>query len=224
MIVTWTHGRVIVGGGIAGLGDGLTSFTVAHSIRPVESATRRRCHFQRRTRRPRDAAVQDRDHAEAGGSKLVRRSGSAIGFVPTKLPRQAFIQRGGRLHALPEGSVLGIPDEVGTVSEGQPLLAAWQSSDGHGNCSCRPVETARRIDRGFMTRRFGGKPRDYLARAVAGGDSRRRTSTVCHCSRCSHVRRDRAQNAGSCLFEGVSSQDPPRRTPDEACSDLFLEG
>ena len=34
-------------------------------------------------------------------------------LVPTKLPRVAYIQRGGRLHALPAASVLGIPTRAG---------------------------------------------------------------------------------------------------------------
>src|SRR6476619_8271886 len=34
-------------------------------------------------------------------------------LVPTGLPRLAFIQRGGRLHALPAAAVLGIPTTFG---------------------------------------------------------------------------------------------------------------
>src|SRR4029077_7983399 len=34
-------------------------------------------------------------------------------LVPTKPPRLAFIQRGGRLHPLPASSVLGIPTRLG---------------------------------------------------------------------------------------------------------------
>src|SRR4029077_3127064 len=34
-------------------------------------------------------------------------------LVTTKLPRLAYIQRGGRLHALPAGSMLGIPTRFG---------------------------------------------------------------------------------------------------------------
>ena len=34
-------------------------------------------------------------------------------LIPTTPPRQAFIQRGGRLHPLPAASVLGIPTQMG---------------------------------------------------------------------------------------------------------------
>src|SRR3954464_15907808 len=34
-------------------------------------------------------------------------------LVPTKPPRLAFIQRNGRLHALPSSSVLGVPTRLG---------------------------------------------------------------------------------------------------------------
>ena len=47
------------------------------------------------------------------GVKLCQEVGLGDRLVPTKLPRLAFIQRRGRLYALPAGSVLGIPTEWG---------------------------------------------------------------------------------------------------------------
>src|SRR6185503_2602302 len=44
---------------------------------------------------------------------LCKAIGLADRLVPTTPPRQSFIQRAGRLHALPAGSVLGIPTTVG---------------------------------------------------------------------------------------------------------------
>ena len=45
------------------------------------------------------------------GIKLCEELGLGDQLVPTKLPRLAFIQRGGRLHPLPAASVMGIPTE-----------------------------------------------------------------------------------------------------------------
>src|SRR3989442_13419135 len=43
------------------------------------------------------------------GIELCREIGLSDRLVPTRPRRFAFIQRGGRLHPLPESSVLGIP-------------------------------------------------------------------------------------------------------------------
>src|SRR5918996_1033789 len=47
------------------------------------------------------------------GIRLCEELGLGDRLVPTKPPRLAFVQRGGRLHALPAASVLGIPTQVG---------------------------------------------------------------------------------------------------------------
>src|ERR1700730_12937831 len=47
------------------------------------------------------------------GITLCEELGLGDRLVATKAPRVAYIQRGGRLHALPAGSVLGIPTRVG---------------------------------------------------------------------------------------------------------------
>jgi oxygen-dependent protoporphyrinogen oxidase len=44
---------------------------------------------------------------------LCREIGLGDRLVPTKPPRLAYIQRAGKLHALPAASVLGIPTRVG---------------------------------------------------------------------------------------------------------------
>src|SRR3977135_4315563 len=46
------------------------------------------------------------------GIALCEAIGLGDRLVPTKPPRVAYIQRAGRLHALPAGSVLGIPTQV----------------------------------------------------------------------------------------------------------------
>jgi oxygen-dependent protoporphyrinogen oxidase len=47
------------------------------------------------------------------GIKLCEEFGLGDRLVPTKPPRLAFIQRGGRLHPLPASSVLGVPTRLG---------------------------------------------------------------------------------------------------------------
>src|SRR5882724_507439 len=47
------------------------------------------------------------------GIALCEELGIANRLVPTTPPRLAYIQRGGRLHALPAASVLGIPTRFG---------------------------------------------------------------------------------------------------------------
>ena len=47
------------------------------------------------------------------GIALCQELGLGDRLVPTKPPRLAYIQRGGRLHPLPASSVLGIPTRIG---------------------------------------------------------------------------------------------------------------
>jgi oxygen-dependent protoporphyrinogen oxidase len=46
------------------------------------------------------------------GIRLCEELGLKEQLVPTKKPRLAYIQRGGRLHPLPDASVLGIPTRL----------------------------------------------------------------------------------------------------------------
>ena len=50
---------------------------------------------------------------KSGGIELCEELGLGADLVPTKPPRLAYIQRGGRLHPLPAASVLGIPTRLG---------------------------------------------------------------------------------------------------------------
>ena len=63
-------------------------------------------------------------------------------LVSTKPPRIAYIQRGGRLHALPAASVLGIPTRVGPFVAHDALLVARQAA--HGRRAVRPAAARRR--------------------------------------------------------------------------------
>ena len=63
-------------------------------------------------------------------------------LVPTKPPRLAYIQRGGRLHPLPAASVLGIPTRIGPFVTHDAVLVAGQAA--HGRRAVRPARDATR--------------------------------------------------------------------------------
>lgn len=90
-------------------------------------------------------------------------------LVPTKLPRLAFIQRGGQLHPLPAASVLGIPTRVGPFV--RTRLFSWP---GKLRMAAEMFVPPRRDDSdesigAFMTRRFGREAADFLAEPLLAG-------------------------------------------------------
>ncbi len=101
--------------------------------------------------------------------KLCEELGLRDRLVPTKTPRIAYIQRGGRLHPLPAGSVLGIPTEWGPFLSSS--LFSWA---GKLRMGAELLIPARR-DEGdesigsFMTRRFGAEATVYLAEPLLAG-------------------------------------------------------
>jgi oxygen-dependent protoporphyrinogen oxidase len=103
------------------------------------------------------------------GIKLCEELGLGDQLVSTKLPRLAFIQRGGRLHALPAASVLGIPTEWGPFIKSG--LFSWAGKARMGAEMFIPP----RRDLGdesigaFMTRRFGAEATTYLAEPLLAG-------------------------------------------------------
>jgi oxygen-dependent protoporphyrinogen oxidase len=103
------------------------------------------------------------------GIKLCQEIGLGDRLVVTKLPRLAFIQRGGRLHALPAASVLGIPTEWGPFI--RTGLFSWPGKLRMG----AELFVPRRTDPGdesigaFMRRRFGSEATTYLAEPLLAG-------------------------------------------------------
>ncbi len=103
------------------------------------------------------------------GIALCQEIGLGDRLVPTKPPRLAYIQRGGRLHALPAASVLGIPTRVGPFLR-TPLFS-WA---GKMRMGAEVFVPARRDDSdesigAFMTRRFGREAATYLAEPLLAG-------------------------------------------------------
>jgi oxygen-dependent protoporphyrinogen oxidase len=103
------------------------------------------------------------------GIRLCQELGLGDRLVPTKPPRLAYIQRGGRLHALPAASVLGIPTRVGPFL--RTRLFSWP---GKLRMGAELFVPARR-DEGdesigaFMARRFGREAATYLAEPLLAG-------------------------------------------------------
>jgi oxygen-dependent protoporphyrinogen oxidase len=103
------------------------------------------------------------------GIKLCDELGLGAELVPTKPPRLAYIQRGGRLHALPAASVLGIPTRLG------PFLSTRLFSVKGKLRMAGELFVAPRLDAAdesigaFMTRRFGAEATTYLAEPLLAG-------------------------------------------------------
>lgn len=103
------------------------------------------------------------------GIALCRELGLGDRLVPTLPPRLAYIQRDGRLHALPEGSVLGVPTKWGPFVRSQ--LFSWSGKLRMGAELFVPP----RHDAGdesigaFMTRRFGREATEYIAEPLLAG-------------------------------------------------------
>jgi protoporphyrinogen oxidase len=100
---------------------------------------------------------------------LCREIGLGDRLVSTKPPRIAYIQRGGRLHALPAASVLGIPTRVGPFVG--TTLFSWA---GKLRMGAELFVPPRRDDAdesigAFMTRRFGVEATTYLAEPLLAG-------------------------------------------------------
>src|SRR5262245_51471037 len=101
--------------------------------------------------------------------KLCEELGLGDRLIPTKPPRLAYIQRGGRLHALPAASVLGIPTRIGPFLK--TSLFSWP---GKLRMGAEVFVPARRDDAdesigAFMTRRFGREATEYLAEPLLAG-------------------------------------------------------
>jgi oxygen-dependent protoporphyrinogen oxidase len=103
------------------------------------------------------------------GIALCKELGIADRLVPTKPPRLAYIQRGGRLHALPAASVLGIPTQFGPFV--RTHLFTWTGKARMGLEMFVPARTDDRDESigSFMRRRFGDEAVTYLAEPLLAG-------------------------------------------------------
>jgi len=105
------------------------------------------------------------------GIALCEEIGLGGRLVPTKPPRLAYVQRAGKLHALPAASVLGIPTRVGPFL--RSALFSWPGKVRMGAELFVPPR--RGGDDGdesigaFITRRFGREAATYLAEPLLAG-------------------------------------------------------
>jgi oxygen-dependent protoporphyrinogen oxidase len=162
----------IVGGGIAGL-------AVAYELH------RRGVSFRLFERSPRLGGVIWTEHEggftfDAGPDALLIQKPAAIALCrelglgdrlfPTSEPRQAYILRAGRLHPLPESSVLGIPRNVSSLAATRLF-----SLPGKARMAAEVLVPARRNGAGdesiasFIGRRFGREAVTYLAEPLLAG-------------------------------------------------------
>jgi oxygen-dependent protoporphyrinogen oxidase len=104
------------------------------------------------------------------GIALCRELGLGERLLPTLSPRTAYVQRGGRLFALPPGSVLGIPTGMRTFAASR--LFTWA---GKLRMAGEMFVPPRRDDDddesvgAFMRRRFGAEAATYLAEPLLAG-------------------------------------------------------
>ena len=103
------------------------------------------------------------------GIALCEELGIANRLVPTKPPRLAFIQRGGRLHPLPASSVLGVPTRIGPFL--RTGLFSWAGKLRMGAEVFVPPrrDGADESIGAFMRRRFGDEAVTYLAEPLLAG-------------------------------------------------------
>jgi oxygen-dependent protoporphyrinogen oxidase len=162
---------IVVGAGIAGL-------AVAYDL----SARGLRVRLLDRASRPGGVVLTEQIDGftiDAGPDALLIQKPAAIALCrelglgdrlfPTKLPRMAYIQRGGRLYPLPEASILGIPTKLmPLVTTG---LFTWLGKVRMGLETVVARRTAGDDESigGFMRRRFGPEAVDYLAEPLLAG-------------------------------------------------------
>src|SRR5207244_3646069 len=103
------------------------------------------------------------------GLELCEQLGLGDRLVSTQPPRLAFIQRNGRLHALPANSVLGVPTRLGPfIKTG---LFTWAGKLRMGAEWLVPPrrDTSAESIGAFMRRRFGAEAATYLAEPLLAG-------------------------------------------------------
>src|SRR3954469_17135535 len=162
---------VVVGGGIAGLAAAFELRKRGRSFVILERAARTGGVIISETvgRFVVDGGPDALLTQKPEGIALCEELGIASRLVPTKPPRLAYIQRGGRLHALPANSVLGIPTRFGPFI--RTGLFTWA---GKMRMAAEMFVPPRRDDGdesigSFIRRRFGDEAVDYLAEPLLAG-------------------------------------------------------
>jgi protoporphyrinogen/coproporphyrinogen III oxidase len=103
------------------------------------------------------------------GIGLCEEIGLGNRLISTQPPRLAYIQRGGRLHALPAASVLGIPTRIGPFARSGLFSWAGKLRMGAELFVPRRRDEADESIGAFIARRFGAEARTYLAEPLLAG-------------------------------------------------------
>jgi oxygen-dependent protoporphyrinogen oxidase len=103
------------------------------------------------------------------GIALCKELGLGDRLFSTKLPRTAFVLRGGRLHPLPEASVLGFPTRLTPLVKSTLFSAAAKA-----RMAAEPVVPRRGSSQdesiaAFVRRRFGSEAVTYIAEPLLAG-------------------------------------------------------
>jgi oxygen-dependent protoporphyrinogen oxidase len=100
---------------------------------------------------------------------LCRELGLGDRLFATRQPRTAFIYRAGRLHPLPEASVLGIPTRFAPLAMTRLFSLAGKVRMAGELFVPRRTDGQDESIGGFMARRFGREVVDYLAEPLLAG-------------------------------------------------------
>src|SRR5437762_8634148 len=162
---------IVIGGGIAGLAAGYELHRRGVSFAVLERAARAGgvIWSEQIDGFTIDAGPDALLTQKPEAIKLCEELGLGDRLVPTKPPRLAFIQRNGRLHALPANSVLGVPTRLGPfIKTG---LFTWAGKLRMGAEWLVPPrrDTGDESIGAFMRRRFGAEAATYLAEPLLAG-------------------------------------------------------
>jgi oxygen-dependent protoporphyrinogen oxidase len=166
-----TSDVVIAGGGIAGLSCAyeLQKRSVAFTL--LEAGTRPGgvIFSERLEGFTIDAGPDSLLIQKPEGIELCRELGLGDRLVSTKVPRGAYVQRGGELHSLPAASVLGIPTRLGPFLKSR--LFSWAGKLRMAGELFVPVKGDSNDESiaEFMERRFGHEAVTYLAEPLLAG-------------------------------------------------------
>ncbi len=162
---------VVIGGGIAGLATAYELSRRGISFVVLEAAARAGgVIFSEEVDGftidggPDSLLIQKRE-----GIALCEEIGLGGRLVATKPPRVAYVQRGGRLHALPAASVLGVPTRIGPFLRSGLFTWSGKMRMGAEVFVARRTAVGDESIGGFMRRRFGREATDYLAEPLLAG-------------------------------------------------------
>ena len=100
---------------------------------------------------------------------LSRELGLGDRLVPTNVPRTAFVLRNGRLHPLPEASVLGFPTRVIPMVKSPLFSVMGKLRMGAEILIPRRRESGDESIADFVRRRFGSEAVSYIAEPLLAG-------------------------------------------------------